>query len=190
MKSKRIDALLFLLRLALGSMFLGLVGCAAIPKDIDKHPASSDPSLGGLLQTLHALETGLYDQHLQLQTAQLRYWHSEATKKQVAADKLNVAKTKLSHELTALTQATNSEGKRVENSKKSIQALNQQHIKLQADIKTLVLANDQLGQKTQKHLAQRQTEQQRLAALVTERHRLRQALTSMITSDNSLAPID
>lgn len=162
-----------------------LVGCMALAKNVHQPVARTDPSSGGLLQTLNALETGLYERHLQWQRAELGQWQNESHKQQQTAKQLHAEKTRASDELAALTQATNNKNKQIENKKQSIRVLNQEHIKLMADIKALEFANQQLGQKIQTQLRKRPTEQQRFIALVTERDHLRQAFKAMLKDNSS-----
>lgn len=173
------------LTLSLTFIILQLIGCTTLANNVHKPLASADPSSGGLLQTLSALETGLYDQHLQRQRAELDQWQTENFKQQQAVKQLYAEQTRANSELTTLTQVTSNTNKKIENKKKSIQVLNQEYIKLRADIKALELANQQLEQKIQTQHIKRSTEQQRFVALVTERDRLRQVLQAMLKDDSS-----
>lgn len=173
------------LTLGLTFIIFQLLGCTTLAKNVHQPLARADPSSGGLLQTLKALETGLYEQHLQWQRVELGQWQNQSHKQQQTAKQLHAEKMRASHELAALTQAASNKNKQIENKKKSIQVLNQEHIKLIADIKALELANQQLGQQIQTQLTKRPTEQQRFVALVTERDRLRQAFKTMLKGDSS-----
>lgn len=180
-------ALLILLKPTVSLMLICLTGCVTDPKNTSKQPLVTDPSTGGLLETMQALKTGLYAQHLQLQRNELHRWQNANIQQQVTANKLKAAKEKTGNEVDNLAQTVSNHSKQIENSQKSIQALSQQHAKLVANIKTIELATQQLAQKAQQQLAQRQTEQQRIASLVVERDRLRQALSTLIQTDSSLS---
>ena len=73
-------ALLILLKPTVSLMLICLTGCVAFPRNASNQLSVVDPSTGGLLETMQALKTGLYAQHLQLQRNELHRWQNKRKK--------------------------------------------------------------------------------------------------------------
>ncbi|MFZ1386078.1 MAG: hypothetical protein WBP46_01860 [Thiolinea sp.] len=147
---------------------------------------ASDPSQGGLLATIQALQTGSYEQHLQSKRTELQHWRGEQAKQQTAIARLSEQQARLQQKKIALTKASSSHTLRTQTKQQRIIALQQQHTELRAETQSLQAAIQRLDQSVQNQAQQQGEEQRRVSALLAERERLRQALKLLISSDNSL----
>lgn len=161
-----------------------LAGCSFMSGSKDQ-PSAVDPSEGGLLATIQALQTGAYEQHLQSKRTELQYWQGEQTKQQTAIAGLKDQQAHLQQKKIALTKASSSHTLRNQTKQQRINALRQQRTELRAETQSLQAAIQRLDQAVQNQAQQQGEEQQTISALLAERERLRQALKLMISSDNS-----
>ena len=177
-------ALAFMLQAGGFVPILFLVGCSSSLGANPTQPAATHPSSGGLLNTLHALKTGEYEQYLQAQRAELRNWQSQQTKQQMAIKQLQAQQARFQQEASSLTQTSISYTQRTQQSQHKIKTLSQQRTKLATETQALQTASQQLEQTKQRQAQQASAQQQRINALLAERERLRKALKLMINSDN------
>lgn len=165
-----------------------LAGCSSMLPGSGTKQLTSDPSQGGLLATMQALQTGAYEQHLQSKRTELQHWQGEQTKQQTALAGLKDQQARLQQKKIALTKASSSHTLRTQTQTKQqrISALQQKRTELRAETQSLQAASQRLDQAVQNQAQQQGEEQQTISALLAERERLRQALKLLISGDRSL----
>lgn len=162
------------------------MGCSSMSGSGTHQKHAIDPSQGGLLATIQALQTGAYEQYLQSKRTELQYWQGEQTKQQTTIAGLKDQQAHLQQKKIALTKASSSHTLRNQTKQQRINALRQQRTELRAETQSLQAAIQRLDQAVQNQAQQQGEEQQTISALLAERGRLRQALKLMINNDSSL----
>jgi len=165
-----------------GWLVICLCGCSSLAES--DQSAALNPASGGLFDTLQALQSGAYERHLQLRGAELKSLQLEQTKQHIALADLKEQQVQLQQEKNSLTQASVKHAKQAQAKQFRIQSLKQQHTELLTQTQNVQSVSQQMTQTIQQQAQQRATDQQRLANLLAERERLRQALKALINSDS------